>query len=133
MSGWLSSYRVLDLTDERGLLAGQIFAKLGADVIQIEPPEGSSARHMAPLDDKGHSFYWSAYAAGKRSVTLDLTNSEDRERFLQLVDTADFLFESAQPGKMASLQLDYASLNKRNPKLVYVSITPFGFDGPKRD
>jgi crotonobetainyl-CoA:carnitine CoA-transferase CaiB-like acyl-CoA transferase len=133
MSGWLSSYRVLDLTDERGLLAGQIFAKLGADVIQVEPPEGGSARHKAPLNDKGGSFYWSAYAAGKRSITLDLHKSEDRDKFLQLVDTADFLFESAQPGKMAELGIDYATLSKRNPKLIHVSITPFGSDGPKRD
>jgi crotonobetainyl-CoA:carnitine CoA-transferase CaiB-like acyl-CoA transferase len=132
MSGWLSSYRVLDLTDERGLLAGQIFAKLGADVIQIEPPGGSSARHKAPLDDRGRSYYWSAYAAGKRSITLDLEQDQDRDRLLQLVDSADFLFESAAPGKMAELGLDYATLSRRNPKLIHVSITPFGADGPKR-
>ncbi|MCP3985429.1 MAG: CoA transferase, partial [bacterium] len=49
----LSPYRVLDLTDESGLLCGQILADLGADVIQIEPPEGSSARRIGPFRNGG--------------------------------------------------------------------------------
>jgi len=63
----LSPYRVLDLTDERGLLCGRILADLGADVLQIEPPGGSSARRVAPFyrDDPtvDHSLFWWAYAA----------------------------------------------------------------------
>ncbi|MCK9541737.1 MAG: CoA transferase [Novosphingobium sp.] len=133
MSGWLEGYRALDLTDERGLLAGQMLAKLGMDVIQIEPPEGSRARRAAPLDDRGGSFAWSAYAAGKRSVTLDLDSAEGRELFLKLVETADFLFENEAPGALAAKGLDFATLRARNPKLIHVSITPFGSDGPKRD
>ncbi len=133
MSGWLDAYRAIDLTDERGLLAGQMLAKLGVDVIQVEPPAGSTARHVAPCDDDGHSFYWSAYAAGKRGVTLDLERPEGRELLLRLVDTADFLFESYAPGYLASLGLSHERLLERNPSLIHVSITPFGSDGPKRD
>jgi crotonobetainyl-CoA:carnitine CoA-transferase CaiB-like acyl-CoA transferase len=133
MPGWLSSYRVVDLTDERGLLAGRMLAQLGADVIQVEPPGGSSARRTPPFDAKGNSLYWSAYAAGKRSVALDLESSEGRERLLELIDSADFLFESERPGRMAVLGLDYPALARRNPRLIHVSITAFGSDGPKRD
>ena len=131
--GWLAPYRALDLTDERGLLAGQMLAKLGCDVIQVEPPGGSTARRVAPRDDRGGSYYWSAYAAGKRGVTLDLECSEGRELLLRLAESADFLFESARPGRLAELGLGYAALKARNPRLIHISITPFGSDGPKRD
>ena len=71
----LAPYRVLDLTDERGILAGKILADLGADVIQIEPPGGSPARNIGPFhgDDPlpEKSLFWWAYAANKRSITLD--------------------------------------------------------------
>ncbi len=133
MTGWLAPYRAIDLTDERGLLAGQMLAKLGADVIQVEPPGGSSARRVAPLDDRGRSFYWSAFAAGKRSVTLDLETPAGRERLEWLLADADFLIESADPSRMAALGLDPDSVKARHPRLVHVSLTPFGWHGPKRD
>ena len=130
--GWLDGYRAIDLTDERGLLAGQMLAKLGMDVIQVERPTGSSARSTMPLDDQGRSFYWSAYAAGKRGITLDWHHPDGREVLLQLLDTADFLFETEQPGRLAKIGLSSEVLAARNPRLVHVSITPFGLDGPKR-
>ena len=133
MTGWLAPYRVIDLTDERGLLAGQMLASLGADVIQVEPPGGSSARRVAPLDDRGRSFYWSAFAAGKRSVILDLETPAGRERLERLLDGADFLIESADPGRMIASGLDPDSVKERHPRLIHVSITPFGWHGPKRD
>jgi len=132
-TGWLAPYRVVDLTDERGLLAGQILARLGAQVIQVEPPGGSSARRVAPLDADGRSFHWSAFAAGKLGVTLDLDAAEGLERLHELLETADFLLESATPGRMAALGLDHRTLSSRYPSLIRVSITPFGSDGPKRD
>ena len=131
MTGWLSTYRVIDLTDERGLLAGQMLAKLGADVIQIEPPGGSTARRTAPFDDQGRSLYWSAYAAGKRGVTLDLETSDGRARLRQLLGSADVLIDSAEPGRMAALGLDFEALRDAFPWLVCVSVTPFGSRGPK--
>jgi crotonobetainyl-CoA:carnitine CoA-transferase CaiB-like acyl-CoA transferase len=131
----LGPYRVLDLTDENGLLCGQILADLGADVIQIEPPEGSSARRVGPWlgGRRGpeDSLFWSAYARNKRGLALDLEDSADRRSLLRLISGADFLIESERPGRMAELGLDYPQLSRVQPGLVYVSITPFGRDGPK--
>jgi crotonobetainyl-CoA:carnitine CoA-transferase CaiB-like acyl-CoA transferase len=132
-NGWLRTYRAIDLTDERGLLAGQMLARFGMDVIQVEPPAGSSARRTAPLDDQGGSFYWSAYAAGKRGITLDWHAPAGQELLLKLLDTADFLFETEPPARRAALGLSPDILAQRNPRLIHVSITPFGSDGPKRD
>jgi len=130
----LSPYRVLDLTDERGLLAGKILADLGADVIQIEPPGGSPARNLGPFhgDDPlpEKSLFWWAYAANKRSITLDLEQKDGQALLEKLVVEADFLIESFSPGYLEGLGLDYERLAKINPKLVMVSISPFGQDGP---
>lgn len=128
----LSPYRVLDLTDESGLLCGQILSDLGADVIQIEPPGGSPARRVPPFAEPGGDslFFW-AYARGKRSLALDLESEAGRDELRDLVRGADFLIESASPGRMADLGLDYPNLARHNPALVYVSITPFGQLGPR--
>ena len=133
----LQGFRVLDLTDERGQLAGQILADLGADVILIEPPGGSRSRDIGPFVD-GHEndpenslWFWS-YNRGKRSVVLDLDDGgTDRDRFLELVATADLVIDSAEPGVMASRGLGYDDLAAVNPALVHSSITAFGQDGPK--
>ena len=131
----LSPYRVLDLTNERGLLCGQMLADLGADVIAIEPPAGNSARRLGPFAsdevDPERSLYWWAYARNKRSVTLDITTDEGRDGLLRLAQGAHFLIESEQPGRMAELGLGYDQLTEVNPALVYVSISAFGQDGPK--
>ncbi len=130
----LAPYRVLDLTDERGLLAGKILADLGADVVQIEPPGGSPARNIGPFygDDPRpeKSLYWWAYAANKRSITLDLERTDGRALLEKLVAEADFLFESYDPGYLEKMGLGYERLAVINPKLVMVSITAFGQDGP---
>lgn len=131
----LSPYRVLDLTNERGLLCGQILGDLGADVVQIEPLGGSPARRLGPFaDDVPHpdrSLHWWAHCRNKRGVTLDLDRPEGRDLLHRLVAKADFLIESETPGVQAARGLDYAALAAVNPRLVYVSITPFGQDGPK--
>ncbi len=135
-SRMLSPYRVLDLTDDRGELAGFILAMLGAEVIAVEPPGGSPSRHRGPwAGGEPHPdrslTHW-AYARGKRSIVLDLDGSEaDRETLRRLADGADVVIESATPGRMAALGLDHAALSARNPALVYASISPFGQDGPK--
>jgi len=130
----LSPYRALDLTDERGILCGKILADLGADVIQIEPPSGSPARRIGPFyHDEPHlerSLYWWAYAANKRSITLNLDTADGRALLARLVPSAHFLIESFAPGHLASLGLGYEALAAINPALIVVSITPFGQDGP---
>ena len=131
----LSPYRVLDLTTERGLLCGQILGDLGADVIKIEPPGGSSARRLPPFyndtPDPNGSLYWWAYNRNKRGVTLDVTKSEGKALLQRLIAKADFFIESDNPGTMAKLGLSYQDLAALSPALVYVSISAFGQDGPK--
>ena len=131
----LSPYRVLDLTNERGLLCGQMLADLGADVIAVEPPAGNSARRLGPFADgepgPERSLYWWAYARNKRSVALDITTEDGRIELLRLAEGAHFLIESERPGRMAELGLGYEDVAKVNPALVYVSISAFGQTGPK--
>jgi crotonobetainyl-CoA:carnitine CoA-transferase CaiB-like acyl-CoA transferase len=133
-AGLLSPYRVLDLSDERGILCGKILADLGADVIQIEPPGGSSARRVGPFyHDEPHperSLFWWSYAANKRSMTLNLARCDGRALLKRLVPSAHFLVESFQPGYMESLGLGYDELAAIHPALIVVSVTPFGQDGP---
>lgn len=130
-AGFLSPYRVLDLTDHRGLLAGRIFAQLGADVVQVEPPSGSNGRRLGPFAPDGRSLHWAAYAAGKRSVALDPRNADDAETLRALVAQADFVLESRAPGEPARLSPE--EIAEINPRAIHALITPFGEDGPKAD
>lgn len=133
----LSPYRVLDLTDQRGLLCGKILADLGADVIQIEPPGGSPARELGPFfhdeAEPEKSLFWWAYAANKRGITLDMESSSGKGLLLKLVKDADFVIESFSPEYLDGLGLGYSALAETNPSLVMVSISPFGKDGPFAD
>jgi crotonobetainyl-CoA:carnitine CoA-transferase CaiB-like acyl-CoA transferase len=129
----LSPYRVLDLTNERGVFAGSMFGRLGADVIQVEPPGGSPARRVPPFAEDApppeNSHYWSAYASGKRGITCALDRPEGRSLLRRLVSRADVLFESEGPSLRPELR--FAALKDLNPRLVHVTITSFGSEGPK--
>ncbi len=131
----LSPYRVLDLCDHRGHLAGAILAALGAEVIAIEPPGGSAARRLGPFVDDvagpDRSLTHLAYNRDKRSVVLDLATEAGRAALRELAAGADVLLESEDPGVLAGLGLGYDDLAALNPALVYASLTPFGQDGPK--
>ncbi len=133
----LNDIRILDLTDDRGIIAGMILADLGADVIAIEPPDGNAARRRAPFVDGGDnsgpedSLIWQSWARGKRSIMLDLDTPDGRDRLLELAQNADALIESAEVGAMDALGIGYETLAAINPQLVYVAVTPFGSSGPK--
>lgn len=131
----LTPYRVIDLSNERGLLCGQILADLGADVIQVEPAEGSSARRCGPWykGERGpeNSLFWWAYTRNKRSLSIDFDSADGISLLKKLIRGADFLIESGKPGEMARLGLGYEALSQDNPSLVYVSISAFGQTGPK--
>ncbi len=133
----MAAYRVLDLSDERGLLCGQMMADLGADVVVVEPPGGSRVRRLAPFyqdrADPNGSLYWWAYNRNKRGITLDIGAEQGKALLLKLVATADFLVESAAPGYMAGLGLGHRELAAVNPRLIHLSITPYGQSGPKAD
>ncbi len=134
-SGFLSPWRVLDLSDERGLIAGWMLARLGADVVQMEPLGGSTARRCGPFADDAppgeNSLYWSAYASGKRGVAADFGSPAGLELVRRLATKADILIESARPGVARELGLDHDTLRARHPALIHVSITAFGSSGPK--
>ncbi len=133
--GMLSPYRVLDLTEDGCLYCGKLLADLGADVIQVEPPGGSSSRNIGPFwQDQVHpdkSLFWWAYNTNKRSVTLDLESADGAATFRKLAESADFVVESFPPGYMAGLGLGYEELRRINPGIIVCSITPFGQTGPK--
>ena len=110
--GFLSGYRVLDLTDERGMIAGRMLADLGADVVQVEPPGGSTARRCPPLDAGGGSLFFDAYAANKRGIAADPDAAEGQRLIRELATAADILIESADPGLMAARGLDWPDLRR---------------------
>ena len=132
--GLLNGYRVLDVTNEMGLLCGKVLGDLGADVIKIEPPGGGPARNTGPFyKDIPHpekSLFWFYANLNKRGITLNLETPDGREILRRLAKTAHFVIESFEPGYMASLRLSYQELEKLNPRLVMTSITPFGQTGP---
>ncbi|TAJ18770.1 MAG: CoA transferase [Dehalococcoidia bacterium] len=134
-AGALRGVRVLDLTDQRGALAGRILAALGADVVKVEPPEGSPLRRIPPFDERngreGESLYWAALGAGMSSLVLDLESEGGRARLRDLARRADVLLESAEPRWMAARGIDADALRALNPRLIVTSITPYGQDGPK--
>lgn len=130
----LAPYRVLDLTDVRGQIAGMMLGDLGADVIRIEPPDGSLARDAGPRLDAGpeteRSLSFAAYNRNKRSAVLDFSEEVDCERFLALVAGADFVLDSGPPSILDEAGLPFERLLEVNPTLVHVRVTPFGADGP---
>jgi crotonobetainyl-CoA:carnitine CoA-transferase CaiB-like acyl-CoA transferase len=136
-SGPLQGIRVIDLATERAELAGRVLADLGAEVIKVEPPGGAAARGLGPFDGRpghaGESLYWAAVGLGKQSVTADLTTEAGRDIVRSLAARADILVESFDPGAMARMGLGHAALAEANPGLVYVSVSPYGQDGPKAD
>lgn len=130
----LTGVKILDLTR---LLPGPMctlhLADMGADVIKIEELSvGDYARLMPPMQNK-NSVFFHAVNRNKRSVAIDLTKEEGRLLFLKLAETADIIVESFRPGVVNKLGIDYETLKKNNPKLIYCSITGYGQTGPYRD
>ena len=125
----LEPYRVLDFTDERGELGPMLLGDLGADVIRVEPPEGSAARRVPP-GGQSDSLSFQAFNRNKRSIVLD---DGERSVLESLVRSADFLFESAWPSTLAPFHLDADAVREINPHIVHVRVSPFGSDGPRAD
>lgn len=130
----LDGYRVLDLTDEKGLFCGRILGDFGADVIKVERPGGDATRNTPPFyKDSAHperSLFWFYTNLNKRGITLNIESEDGRQIFRRLVETAHFVIESFEPGYMDSLGLGYAVLEEINPSVIMTSITPFGQSGP---
>jgi benzylsuccinate CoA-transferase BbsE subunit len=133
----LSTFKVLDLTDEKGFLCGRVLGDFGADVIKIEPPGGDPGRAVGPfyndIPDPQKSLYWMAYNCSKRGITLDIGVPDGKDIFRKLAKSADFIIESFRPGHMARLGFGYENLRQVNPGIIMISITSFGQAGPWKD
>lgn len=131
MAGPLADYRILELTSTvSGPVAGMILGDQGADIIKIEPPMlGDLARFMGDINN-GMGGMFSTLNRNKRSLVLDLKEPADMSIFMRLVPTADVLIENYRPGIVQKLGIDYDSLAKINPGLVYTSISGYGQSGP---
>lgn len=131
----LSGVRVLDLSNVlAGPFCGYNLARLGAEVVKIENPDGGDLARRLGADPgmarklMGLSFV--AVNAGKQSVTLDLKSVDGKEAFLKLVERFDVVLENFRPQVMERLGLSYDVLSKRNPRIIYCAISGFGQDGP---
>ncbi|MGH3741326.1 MAG: CaiB/BaiF CoA transferase family protein, partial [Micromonosporaceae bacterium] len=130
----LEGLRVLDLSGPMGNYCGKLFAELGADVILVEPPDGTELRHEPPFagdiagPERSLPFYY--HNTSKRSVCLDLDQPSDQGALRRLAATASLIIETDKPGAMAARGLGYEDLRQHNPALVMTSITPFGQTGP---
>ena len=136
MSGPLQDVLVVDLSRAlAGPHATMMLGDLGARVIKVESPTGDDTRGWGPPfvgeAEARESTYFLSANRNKESVTLDLKDPADREVLLSLVDRADVLVENFRTGVLERLGLGIESLQARNPRLVVLSITGFGHDGPE--
>ncbi|MCP3732618.1 CoA transferase [Sphingomonas sp. MG17] len=118
-----------------GPWAGQVLADLGADVLKLEGPDGDDTRGWGPpfverAGGGGEAAYFHAANRGKRSEVVDFRTAEGQARARALIAGTDVVIENFKVGGLAKYGLDYESLNRLNPRLIYCSITGFGQDGP---
>jgi len=131
----LSGVRVVELARIlAGPWIGQTLADLGADVIKVESPEGDDTRRWGPpfIETEGEraAAYFHCCNRGKRSIVADFATDAGRDIVRRLAARADVLVENFKVGGLKKFGLDYESLRKLNPRLVYCSVTGFGQTGP---
>jgi crotonobetainyl-CoA:carnitine CoA-transferase CaiB-like acyl-CoA transferase len=115
-----------------GPMATLLLVEAGAEVLKIERPGGEDMRGYAPSWG-GEAVNFALLNRGKKSLALDLKNPADRAKLDPLLARADVIVEQFRPGVMARLGLDYESVAKINPRIIYCAITGYGQTGPKRD
>jgi len=126
----LGGVRVLDLSRFiAGPFAGRLLADLGADVVKVEPPSGDVTRLFGVVRN-GISGLYLQQNAGKRNVSVDLKQAGGVEVVRKLAAVADVVIENFRPGVLAKLGLGYEDLAAANPRLIFLSVTGFGQDGP---
>ena len=130
--------RILDLTHVlAGPFATYQLALLGADVIKVEnPADPDMAREWGPeagLNAQQMGTAFLTQASNKRAIALDLSTDRGREILLRLVEDADVLVENYRPGALEALGLDADTFSGRNPRLIHVSMSAFGQDGPRKE
>ncbi len=129
----LSGIRVLELGQLiAGPFAGSVLAYFGAEVIKIEPPgKGDPLRVWRELAGDGTSYWWRSIARNKKSVTLNLRESEGRDIARRLIESADVLIENFRPGTMEKWGLGPEDFKDSHPSLIYSRVSGYGQTGPK--
>ncbi len=110
----------------------RMLSDLGANVIKVEPPAGDVTRFSAPRRNSMPSYY-AQQNTGKRSISIDLSQAEGSKLAMRICERADILVENFRPGVMRRFGLDYDAVARRNPRIVYASITGYGATGPWKD
>lgn len=129
--GPLAGVTIVDMTSVlMGPYATQMLGDYGADVIKIEAPDGDVTRQIGPSRHPGMGPVFLNTNRNKRSICLDLKHAAGRDAALRLIERADVLVYNVRPQAMARLQLGYADLARRNPRLIYAGVVGFGQDGP---
>ncbi len=131
----LEGLKILDLSHAlAGPFCSTMLADYGAQVIKIEPPgKGDIARAWGTKLPGGETDYFVGLHRNKQGIVLDLKNAEGKETFLRMVERCDVVLENFRPGTLVKLGVDYEVARKRNPGIIYCSISGFGQDGPYRD
>ncbi len=140
MKGILEGIRVIEWgAFHAGPGTSSLLGDLGAEVIKIEPKEGDPARAWTTLGDfvfttpSGINALFETANRNKKSITLDLSKPEGKELLYRLVEKSDVFLTNHRKGAVLKQGLDYATLKKRNPRLVYAGISAFGWKGPDGD
>ncbi|WP_342023051.1 CoA transferase [Arthrobacter citreus] len=131
-AGPLAGVRVVEMGQLlAGPFCGQLLGDLGADVVKIEDPaKGDPLRQWGRQLPEGQSLWWSVVGRNKRSVTLNLRETEGQELARKLIADADILVENFRPGTMERWGMGFEDLQEINPRLVMVRVSGFGQDGP---
>lgn len=134
--GILSGIRVLDCSIAMaGPFAAQRMGDMGADVIKVEPTTGEWQRHVSAGGARGNQINVSFLSLNrnKRSLAVDLKSAEGKALLLEMVKTSDVFLQNYRPGVAQRLGVDYETLSKINPRLIYVSMSGYGEDGPYKN
>ena len=135
--GPLGGIQVLDLAGGTAGFCGKLLADLGACVIKVERPGGDPARALGPFWEGGphpeQSLFFLYHNTNKYGITLELEDGKDRELLRRLLGKADVLIETFPPGYLEKLGLGFKELQAVNPRLILISVTGFGQEGPKKD
>ena len=130
MTGPLEGIKVVEFTEIiAGPVAGMLLSDLGAEVVKVEPPWGDPWRGHLPVA-QGESGAFIALNRGKRSIVVDLTRPGGRKAVHRLVGTADVVIMNHRPDVPTTLGIDYETLARLNPRLIYCEATAYGREGP---
>jgi crotonobetainyl-CoA:carnitine CoA-transferase CaiB-like acyl-CoA transferase len=134
-NSFLRGIRILDLADEKASFCSKLLADMGSTVIKVERPGGDPSRKIGPfLRNSPHperSLFFFHNNTNKLGITLNLEHREGKKIFCRLVEKVDVVVESFSPGHLKELGLGFEVLSGINPKLILVSVTAFGQNGPR--